>query len=337
MKSSVVISKFVVLAFAFIAFSVTSIDAQGISVNARAYLQGPLTNSFGTGTSHDRPLMRDDLRNNPFTDSRVIPDDDIYQTPLVLNEYITIDLTGSYTHVGCGAYPQYQSIPVPATVFAVTGENAIVDWVFLELRDKNDYTSVIATRGALIQRDGDIVDLDGTSMVFFNDVTPDSYFLVVRHRNHLGVMTKYPRTAEDLADLIDFSDITTEVFDFANADNMFNYSGLATTAMNVEGYDLMALWAGDCNADGKIIFRGDDNDLTVIHEEIAGFDMTLNPLFKLDFQLSVGYLQGDIDMNGKVKFDNPNDDRNILLVQVVLFSLNSSNITNFAHLIEQLP
>ena len=337
MKSSAVISKFVVLTCALVAFAFTAVDAQGISVNARVYLQGALTNSFGVGTSHDRPLMRDDLRNNPFTDTRVIPDDDIYQTPLVINEYVTIDVTESYTHVACGAYPQYQSIPQPATVFAVTGENAIVDWVFLELRDKRDYQRVLATRSCLVQRDGDIVDLDGTSAVFFNDMDNDSYFLAVRHRNHLGAMTKYPRTTEELADLIDFSDVNAEIFDFANSDNMFNYSGLAMNFMNVEGYELQALWAGDCNADGKITYRGEKNDLTVIHEEIAGFDMTLNPLFKLDFQLSVGYLQGDIDMNGKTKFDNPNDDKNILLVQVVLFSLNSKNITNFAHLIEQLP
>lgn len=337
MKSSNVVSKIVLLLFILSVIYSFSASAQGITVNARAYLQGPLTNSYATGTTHDRPLMRDDLRFNSFTNTRVIPDNDIYQTPLVLNDYITIDLTGSYTHVACGAYNQYKTIVQPNTVFSVTGENAIVDWVFLELRDKNDYTDIVATRSALVQRDGDIVDLDGLSAVFFPDVTQDSYFLVVRHRNHLGVMTKYPLTSEVLADLIDFSDLTTDVFDFANTDLNFNYSGLAMNYMNVEGYELRALWAGDCNADGKINYRGDKNDLTVLQEEIAGFDMTLNPLYKLDFELSVGYLQGDIDMDGKTKFDNPNDDRNILLVQVVLYSLNTKNITNFAHLIEQLP
>ncbi len=338
MKSSNVISKFILSLFAVLAFCTSSSYAQGITVNARAYLQGALTNSFGIGATHDRPLMRDDLRNNPFTDTRVIPDNDIYQTPLAVNEYVTIDVTGNYTHVACGAYAEYQTIPEPISVFGVAGEDAIVDWVFLELRDKNDYSSVVATRSGLLQRDGDIVDLDGTSAVFFPDVTVDSYFLVVRHRNHLGSMTKYPKTPEELAELIDFSDLNMDVFDFANTDNTFNYSGLALTVMDVDGYELRALWAGDSNADGRISYRGgDQNDLVVLHQEIAGFDMTLNPLFKLDFQQSVGYLQGDIDMNGKAKFDNPNDDRNLLLVQVVLYSLNTKNIGNFAHLIEQLP
>jgi len=337
MKSSNFISKFILVLFAVSAFCVTSSYAQGITVNARAYLQGALTSSFGTGTTHDRPLMRDDLRNNPFTDTRVIPDNDIYQTPLVVNEYVTIDVTNSFTHVACGTYSQYQTIIEPFSVFSVTGEDAIVDWIFVELRDKNDYASVVATRSGLVQRDGDIVDLDGTSALFFPDVAADSYFLVVRHRNHLGAMTKYPKTPEELADLIDFSDLDTDVFDFANSDSEFNYSGLALNTMNVDGYEIRAMWAGDSNADGKVIFRGDDSDLTVLHEEIAGFDMTLNPMFKLDFQLSVGYLQGDIDMNGKAKFDNPNDDRNLYAVQVVLYDQNEKNIANFAHLVEQLP
>ncbi|MEM9547999.1 MAG: hypothetical protein AAGA77_18605 [Bacteroidota bacterium] len=337
MKSSNAISKFVFLLIAALAFSITSMDAQGMTVNARAYLQGALTNSFGTGTTHDRPLMRDDLRNNPFTDTRVIPDDDIYQTPLVLNEYVTIDITGNFTHVACGTYAQYRSIAEPIGVFSVMGEDAIVDWIFLELRDKNDYTNVVATRSALVQRDGDIVDLDGTSAVFFPDVPTDSYFLVVRHRNHLGVMTKYPKTPEELSTLIDFTDMDAEVFDFANTISEFNYSGMALATMDVEGTEYKALWAGDCNSDGRVVFRGDKNDLTVIHEEVAGFDLTLNPDYKLDFQLSIGYLQGDIDMDGKTKFVSPNDDTNQLVVQVVLYAINSKNIANFAHLVEQLP
>lgn len=337
MKSSNVISKFILLILVGFAFCISDTDAQGITVNARTYLQGALTNSFGTGTTHDRPLMRDDLRNNPFSDSRVIPNDDIYQTPLAVNEYVTIDVTSKYTHVACGAYPQYKTIPEPISVFNVTGEDAIVDWVFLELRDKDDYTNVVATRSALLQRDGDIVDLDGTSALFFPDVTSDSYFLVVRHRNHLGVMTKYPHTPEELADLIDFSDLNFDVFDFANLDSEFNYSGMAMNTMTVGGNELRTLWGGDMNADGMVSYRGDKNDLTVIQEEVAAFDMELNPLFKLDFEQSIGYLQGDFDMNGKTKFDAPFDDKNLLLVQVVLYSLNEKNITNFAHLVEQLP
>ena len=235
MRSSNVISTFILTFLAVFTLNIASTSAQEITVNARVYLEGALLNSFETGTTHDRPLMRDDLRDSPFDNSRHIPDDDIYQTPYVVNAYVTTDVTDKYTHVACGAYPIFQSIPDPVTVFSTTGEDAIVDWVFLELRDKNDYTDVVATRSALVQRDGDVVDLDGTSKVSFPDVAFDSYFLVVRHRNHLGVMTKFPKMPAELDDLIDFSDENVDVFDFANTSGEFNYSGYAMRAITVSG------------------------------------------------------------------------------------------------------
>lgn len=338
MKFSNVVSKIIFSLIAVFAISISVSSAQGISINARAYLQGALINNgFETGTTHDRPLMRDDLRENPFNDARVIPDNDIYQTPLEVNDYLTVDVTSSFEHVGCGTYAQYQTIPDAFTVFSVTGEDAIVDWVFVELRDKNDYTAVVATRSGLIQRDGDIVDLDGTSTLYFNNVATDSYFVVIRHRNHLGVMTKYPKTPEELNELIDFSSFDLGVFDFGNSNNMFNYAGLAMKNITIGSDEIRALWGGDFDADGKVCYQGQNDDLTVIHKEVAGFDMNLNPMFKLDFDQSIGYLQGDFDMNGNTKFDHPNDDTNFILEQVIYYGLNAKVYTNFAHMIEQLP
>jgi hypothetical protein len=337
MKSSNVISKFILSFLVISMFWVSTTSAQGVTVNVRTYLQGALLNSYETGTTHDRPLMRDDLRDNPFNNTRLIPDDDIYQTPHVVNDYITIDLTTSFTHAACGAYAQYQTIPDPISIFAITGEDAIVDWVFVELRDKDDYTAVVATRSGLLQRDGDVVDLDGVSKLFFPDVTMDSYFVVVRHRNHLGVMTKYPLTPDEMEALVDFSGLDLDIFDFANSNNEFNYSGYAMKFESISGYDLRDMWAGDLDSNGKIIYLGDEDDLTVIHQEVAGFDMAQNPMLELSFDNAVGYLQGDFDMNGKTKFDNPNDDKNMLLGQVIFYGLNSMFMANFAHLVEQLP
>ncbi len=76
-----------------------------------------------------------------------------------------------------------------ATVLNQAGQNAIVDWIFVELRDKNNPKTVVATRSALLKADGRVVDTDGTSAVSFFPFSPDSYYVAVRHRNHLGVMT----------------------------------------------------------------------------------------------------------------------------------------------------
>lgn len=75
------------------------------------------------------------------------------------------------------------------TVLGRAGDNAIVDWVRLELRDKNNPAVILYTRSGLVQRDGDIVGTDGTSPVFFTGVANDNYYVAIRHRNHLGFRT----------------------------------------------------------------------------------------------------------------------------------------------------
>jgi len=311
--------------------------AQSVTVNARVFLQGALMDSYATGETHGRQLMRDDLRSNPYNNQRVIPDQDIYQTPYIVNAYTKVDVTDKFTHVACGTYAQFQTIVNPNSIFAVQGENAIVDWIFVELRDKNDFTSVVATRSGLLQRDGDIIDIDGTEGLHFPNVMPDAYFLVIRHRNHLGIMTKYPLLSEDLEGLVDFTDPSTQVFDFGNTNNMFNYSGLAQKDMNINGGSYKALWAGDFDADGAVCYNAGTSDLNTLQKEVAGFDLGLNPMYKVSFNSSVGYLQGDFDMNGKAKFNSPEDDRNLILEQVLTYSQNSEVRANFVHLVEQLP
>ncbi|MBK6755574.1 MAG: hypothetical protein IPG69_18780 [Flavobacteriales bacterium] len=64
----------------------------------------------------------------------------------------------------------------------------IVDWVLVELRDADNPALIVASRSALIQRDGDVVDLDGSSAVVMT-AEPGNYHVALRHRNHLGVMT----------------------------------------------------------------------------------------------------------------------------------------------------
>ena len=323
--------------FLFLLFTFSSIYSQGIELNARVYLDGAIRNSYEVGETHARPLMRDNLRSNPHNSQRVIPDQDIYQIPYIVNSFTKVDVTNKYTHVACGTYAQYQTIPSPFSVFAVTGENAIVDWIFVELRDKEDYTNVLATRAGLLQRDGDIVDLDGTSALFFNNVNPDFYFVVIRHRNHLGAMTKFPVSSDDMAVLIDFTSVDTPIFDFGNSNNQFNYSGLAQKNLMVEGTEIMALWGGDFDADGVVSYISNTSDINILQDDVAGFDMNLNPDYRVSYSGSVGYLQSDFDMDGRSKFTAPDDDRNLVLEQVLFYSQNTETRTNFAHLVEQLP
>jgi hypothetical protein len=92
-----------------------------------------------------------------------------------------------FQHVGGGGG---ETISNPM-ILAATGNDAIVDWVFVELRDSGNPSFLLATRSALVQRDGDIVDIDGVSPLEFPEVR-DNYYVAVRARTHLGIMTNVP-------------------------------------------------------------------------------------------------------------------------------------------------
>ena len=69
----------------------------------------------------------------------------------------------------------------------------VVDWVKVELRSLLDNTIVVGSKAALLLNTGAVVSTDGSSPVTVS-VSPDggAYYLVVKHRNHLSVMSKYP-------------------------------------------------------------------------------------------------------------------------------------------------
>ena len=79
-----------------------------------------------------------------------------------------------------------------ASVFNDLGNNNnIVDWVFVELRAgaTSGIATPIQTRSAFIQRDGDIVDIDGTSPLYFKNEDPGNFTITIKHRNHLAIST----------------------------------------------------------------------------------------------------------------------------------------------------
>jgi len=73
------------------------------------------------------------------------------------------------------------------------------DWILVEayLGDPNSAQSasemtLVESRAAILLKDGWIVDLDGMSYVKFYDLDLyEQYYFVIRHRNHVDVMTKY--------------------------------------------------------------------------------------------------------------------------------------------------
>jgi hypothetical protein len=145
-----------------------------IYVKAKAFLQG----AFNSGTGVMNDLLRKGTSVAPGADNtNKIPLSDPYRTAT----YNTL-----FTHVANNT-----TETANASVFSdqANANDNIVDWVFIQLRNStvSPGNTVLQTRSALVQRDGDIVDIDGVSPVTFNNVANGSYTIAVRHRNHLGI------------------------------------------------------------------------------------------------------------------------------------------------------
>lgn len=229
-------------------------------VAAGVFLDGPYVEATG--------LMSDNLRVQGL-----IPESD----PYAALGYVATE-TGVNQRIAPG-------------VLSITGSNAIVDWVWLELRAVGNTAQTVAARAALLQRDGDIVDLDGKSPVSLP--APDgTYHLVVKHRNHLGVMTAASHPLNGSATAIDLRAPATAAW--------------GTDARKALGA-VRALWAGEASGDGKVMYTGSGNDRDAVVIAMGGMVPTAT---------ANGYLQQDVNMDGLVKLTGTGNDHDPILLSV---------------------
>ena len=127
---------------------------------------------------------------------------------------------------------------VDSLLLAKEGSDAVVDWVFLQLRSSLDSSDVVAARPALLRRDGKVTALDGRSAVDFGNVAADSVHLLVFHRNHLPVATmdKFPTGRTETS--VDLTDGALALV-----------GGVAATKQVL---GLRCLVSGDANGDGTV-------------------------------------------------------------------------------------
>jgi hypothetical protein len=112
----------------------------------------------------------------------------------------------------------------------------VVDWVLLEARTTPNGTAT-ARKPALLRKDGSIIGTDGTLGINFTGLTAyNSYYVVVRHRNHLAVMSQNALVLPN-----------AQTLDLSKSSNIrgTNQSVALTVGKN-------ALYAGDANANGII-------------------------------------------------------------------------------------
>ncbi|MCB0793330.1 MAG: hypothetical protein KDB88_01215, partial [Flavobacteriales bacterium] len=187
-----------------------------------------------------------------------------------------------YTFVGGGGGT------IQPAVLSTTGNNAIVDWVVVELRDKNNSALVLEGREALVQRDGDVVALDGTSPVSFA-LPADNYFVAVSHRNHLGCMRSSAIALSASTTVVDFTLPATSTFG-TNARRTVNTRS--------------TLWTGNALFDGVVKYAGSGNDRDRILSSVGGAVPTAT---------LPGYHAEDVNLDGVVKYAGSGNDRDRVL------------------------
>jgi hypothetical protein len=157
---------------------------------------------------------------------------------------------------------------------AVIPNAGVVDWVLVEFRDTPGgaatatSATTVETRAAFILTDGSIVDVDGFSLILLNTSISDNLFVVIRHRNHLPIMsaTALPKTGNVYH--FDFTDSETKV-----------HGGSLGYKEVIPG--TWALASGDGLCDGMVNMT----DKTAVWNPEAG---------------QSGYYIGDFDLNGQI-------------------------------------
>jgi hypothetical protein len=83
-----------------------------------------------------------------------------------------------------------------------------------------------------------------------------------------------------------------------------------------------ALWGGNANSNKNLIFQGPINDADRVKDDILL--ATGNPNGDFSY-IETGYRQGDINMDGDVKYQGPANDLDpIIFFNIVLYPLNTS-------------
>jgi len=216
----------------------------------------------------------------------------------LMNDNLRVDgllpLTEPYSALGFTyTYPNSIGANMDPTILNTTGNDAVVDWVIVEVRDYSPPYELLGSLPALLQRDGDVVGLNGDQYVNFPDIAEGFYGLLVRHRNHLGIFQTTPEFLSSTPRNVSL-----------RQNNYWIYGGVnARVTLN----GVKCLWAGDTNFDGVVKYTGIDNDRDNILVAIGGMVPT---------NTVTGYFGADINMDGIVKYVGVQNDRDIILQNI---------------------
>jgi hypothetical protein len=182
----------------------------------------------------------------------------------MLNDQSLLPLSQPYNTAPWNYYGPEQVSVIPADV---------VEWVLLEVRAETSFSTMLARRAAFLRRDGRIIDIDGSELVQFPGLPNGPYYIVVRHRNHLPVMSAIKIELTDSPPLYDFTTSQSKAY--------------GNSPMKTLTGGKFGLCSADGNGDGKVDFI----DFRYVWRNQNG---------------SYGYLTGDFSLDGGVNIKDKN-------------------------------
>jgi len=262
-------------------------------LNVKVFLQGAALNPI----IGEEGLMRDDLRSGVHLPIISPYKDELIVDPLIFNAGGESGTSGP--------------------------NDDIVDWVWVELRNEIDPTIVMASQSAFIQRDGNIVNSLGWYYNLAIEQPDGNYFIVIKHRNHLGIMTANPIALSGATSLIDFTD----------ANNQITYGANAQTTLGMPN-GVVAMWAGNVGGDSSVKYTGAGNDATGIKDEVLSDlgNATSSNLYSFN-----GYNIADVNLDGTTKYSGSGNDSTILKDIILAHPDNQAIPSNLFEILEQLP
>jgi hypothetical protein len=157
-----------------------------------------------------------------------------------------------WNYNGSESVPQISNIPTNA-----------VDWVLVELR--NAANTLIASRAGFLLNDGTLRDIDGSTGFRFANTASGSYYVLVRARNHVALIS---------ANAVSLPNAST--LDFSNPSNVMG----GAAQVKALSASLNGLKAGDVNANGVVTV----SDFNTLQPQLSSINQ---------------YLNGDMNMDGQ--------------------------------------
>ena len=150
----------------------------------------------------------------------------------------------------------------------------VTDWVLVELRETADGPAIVS-KSMFLKSDGDIISTTGDAPEF-PDLSPGDYFVVIRHRNHLAIMSQ-------IAHAFVAKGGSLSTIELRNAANVYGENSVKELETGAWG-----MYTGDANSNGQIQ-TNDKNDYWWLQVGTSG------------------YKSGDFNLNGQVQTSDKND------------------------------